>query len=361
MTPTRLARSFLFLSLLAPAAQGQSTSGQVSARDVPRPTATRPAKAEPAPTPSALDTILPEVKFHGAKLEEVLDFLQDQTKDFRAVVIRQPGAEQGPEITLRLRNVSLGQLMEVITTAYGNVLEVLAVDGPRGPVQVVTVHGPDNGVAPGPNGGGGLNFGGAHAAEAERSVRVYRLTGIIEDMVRRGADGRLFQDDAEQAARATKQKEALNNILSLVKSALQLTDPREAPTLQVHEETQTLIFKGSAPQRLALEDVLSAMESHQAVRSDTPSERTKDAVKQARAEAEQVKFEAKAEADRLRKDADLAQSRAMKQLEMEDHQLQEMNAQLRAQQGLVAELKARLEARAEGGGTGNQPRPNPGK
>jgi chromosome segregation ATPase len=54
-------------------------------------------------------------------------------------------------------------------------------------------------------------------------------------------------------------KTALDHVLSLIKATMAQAGGGAGPLLQVHEETQTLIFKGSSNQRAALEDALTAL------------------------------------------------------------------------------------------------------
>jgi hypothetical protein len=282
---------------------------------------------------AAEEKVLPEVKFDGVRLEDVVDFLQDVSNGkYRAVVVHRGNAE-GPMVTMRLKNVSIAQIMNVLVTAYPGI-EIVPVDGPTGPVHVIT-------ISPAPGQAGAPGGGEAEAGvELERAVRVYRLAGIVDGITRPGV---AFSGPA---ARDSKEaKEALNNVLSLIKATVQLTSPREAPTLQVHEETQTLIFKGSPQQRQAIEDVLAALESNKAVRPEKVSDQTRLMLNDAKAELDR----AKADAERARREADSAREEAMKRAQMADLQVQEMNARLRDVEAVKSRLEAELRSKmAEG-------------
>src|SRR5205807_5814909 len=90
----------------------------------------------------------------------------------------------------------------------------------------------------------------------------YHLATITESLYSRPDSGLFGNHPTTQKTPvdiAALQKSALGDVLSLVKAALSQIDG-PAPVLQVHEATQTLIFKGTPEQRAALEDVLDALD-----------------------------------------------------------------------------------------------------
>lgn len=219
------------------------------------PVAIPPLENPSSDAPDARDKIVPEVRFENVAVEDVVQFLQDVAKDYRAVVVRKSKNEEGPLITMRLKNVSVHQVIQVIMAAHGGI-EVTPVDGPGGAVDVISIH---------PQEGGGFGMGGGvpgmpgvpAPAEPERAVRVYRLASIVQMMMERRAP----------AGAGDAEKESLDKVLSLIKATLELAGGREAPTIQVHPETLTLIFKGSPQQHAALNDVLTALEGNRPVRA----------------------------------------------------------------------------------------------
>ncbi|QOV90277.1 hypothetical protein [Humisphaera borealis] len=240
---TRLQR-FLGTALCVPLTANPLFAQQSPpANDTLPPAAVAADPAAPAEAPAPVDgrsTVIGEVKFEAVRVEDVITFLQDVSKGYRAVIVRKGKSDDEPLVTMRLKNVSVQQILDVITTAYGGI-EVTPVDGPNGPVDVISIlprAAVDADAAP----------AGAAPAEPERAVRVYRLSGIVQMMAPKA------------------EKDALANVLSVIKATIEMTAGREAPTIQLHEETHTLIFKGSQQQRLAVEDVLSALESDRAVR-----------------------------------------------------------------------------------------------
>jgi hypothetical protein len=207
------------------------------------------ARAQPAPGPGRPttqaakvgisadvdDKILPEVSFSNVSLDDMVAFLQDAVPNYKAVVFRDPDvAPDVPTVNIRLKGVSVGQLMQLLAKSYPY-LEFQPISGAGGTVQLIKVHSPE-GIAP---------SGGA-------AVKVYALADIVDRLATRRPEA------AKDVAAA--RKAALNDALSLIKVTLsQSSDGGNAPNLQLHEETQTLIFKGNPMQQAAVQDVLSSL------------------------------------------------------------------------------------------------------
>ncbi|MDB5296885.1 MAG: hypothetical protein JWO31_2868, partial [Phycisphaerales bacterium] len=222
-----------------------------------------------------LDAVLPDVQFERVGVADAVQFLQDSVPSFKAVVVGEGGgpADDLP-VTLRLRNTTVGQVLDVIKVATGDAVSVEMVAGPTGPVHVIRVR--------------RAAAGAAAARPGGPAVQVYRLSGIVSRMVGarsdedRHRDNGLFRAAAAPAADdaaaikagpngpaelAKRRTAALNNVLSVVQATLQLAaGGPNAPTVQLHEETQTLIFKGTDAQRAALEDLLASLEGDRAIR-----------------------------------------------------------------------------------------------
>ncbi len=187
------------------------------------------------------DDIIPELSFQDVKLDDVVDYLQDVVPNFKAVVIRDANLSPDvPQIRLRLKKVSLDQFLELLSTAYPGV-EVSQIPGSTGTVHVIKVRGTEEVLQARHQGGAGAG------------VRVYALAPYINYIV-------TARPEAAKD-KATANKEALNQILSLIKATLaQVGDTGSAqPVIQVHEETQTLIVKGNVEQQSVLEDVLGQL------------------------------------------------------------------------------------------------------
>jgi hypothetical protein len=140
-------------------------------------------------------------------------------------------------------------VLEVLTNAFQDI-EVSPVPQNNGtpgadsrPVYVIKVHASDRAKA-------------ATGEAVPGGVKVYRLTNVV------GALAQSTHPDIAAKDRPAAEKEALDQVLSLVKAAVTQVGQggaNAAPLLQVHPETQTLIFKGSSEQRDAVEDVLGAL------------------------------------------------------------------------------------------------------
>jgi hypothetical protein len=151
--------------------------------------------------------------------------------------VRENGVPEGyPKVRMRLKNVTLGQVWSVLQAANPE-LEVQPVEvqtaeeGPaRPPIYLIRVKAPTTGVP-------------------EVAVRAYALGPVEQAMSAKGGGGK----------EAAHGNDSLDRVLSLIKATLAQVPGSGEPVLQVHEETGTLIFKGSADQKAVLEDVLAAL------------------------------------------------------------------------------------------------------
>ena len=142
----------------------------------PRRTSRRAPPAAAAPTAqegSELDRIVPEVTFEDQRLDDIIEFLTDLEPRFKALVIRDPDVPRDyPQVRLRLKRVPLGQILEVLTTAFPDieVSPVQANNGPQGadarPVYIIKVHASDRAKA-------------ASGEVVPGGVKVYRLTNVV--------------------------------------------------------------------------------------------------------------------------------------------------------------------------------------
>jgi hypothetical protein len=200
----------------------------------------RAVAADP-PAGKGIDQVLPELSFTDVSLEDLTLFLQDVNPAFKALVVRDPDAPADfPQLRMRLKNVTTKVFLDVLMQAYSD-LEITKVGPADQPVYVIKVHAPRNAPA-------------AAAAGGRGGVKVYRLSNALGSVL----NNQGIAMPADPKARVPVEKAALDHVLSLVKAALAQAGGT-GPVLQVHEETQTLIFKGSVDQRAAVEDALSAL------------------------------------------------------------------------------------------------------
>jgi hypothetical protein len=264
------------------------------------------------------DAIVPELSFQGVQLHDMVEFLQDTVPNFKAVVFRDPGVpDDEPAVTMRLKKVALSQILALLTTAYPN-LEIQEIGGAGGTIYCIKVHSRNAVEQPGL---GGVGVGGPAAALGAvgvggmpmmAGVKVYALTETVE--------GLLAVRPEAPKDRAAAGKEALNQVLSLIKATMaQATESgTAAPTLQLHEETQTLIFKGTPAQREALESVLGALPArspavNEANKWKSAAQAVEEKYRVELTRRERAAEDARMEADRLRKLLEDREQQSIKQ------------------------------------------------
>ncbi|HEX8912212.1 MAG TPA: hypothetical protein VF796_07615, partial [Humisphaera sp.] len=138
-------RPLLSCLALAALAGGPALAQQPPAGKPPAPPAVAPPPLVatedkgPEEDPSGLNHVLPELKLESARLEDAIDQLQAAQPRFRAVVIRDADVPADyPALTLRVRNVSIGQFMELLTKSFPGI-ETSEIDGPKGALLMVKV------------------------------------------------------------------------------------------------------------------------------------------------------------------------------------------------------------------------------
>ena len=178
--------------------------------------ATKPAAAAPAAPdpedPGGMNKVIPEVDFKGVALEDVIDFLQDVSPGFHAVVVYDAGAPAAyPRVTLRAKNVTAGQLVQLVHLSFPDV-EISDVEGAGGPLGVFHIRSPrpgDEAAERDPRGG----------------VHVYRLTAAVDQLLPpevRAISPGLFSggEQPDTTVLAKERKRALDGVLTLLKAAL---------------------------------------------------------------------------------------------------------------------------------------------
>ncbi len=311
--------------------------------DKPNKTTAAEKSADKPGDSSVAETIISEINFQGVKLEEVIEYLQDGIPNFKAVVIRDgPMSEDVPLVRMRLKKVALGQFMELLTTAYPGI-EIPEIPGVGGPIYLIKVHATE---APQSQPGGALGNGGA--APTTSGVRVYALGQYIKYLV-------AARPEAPKEI-AVANKEALNQILSLIKATLaQVGDSGSPqPAIQVHEETQTLIVKGTVEQQSVLEDVLG-----QLIPTQSDAERRRQA--EADRVTSQLKDRERDMASTLSREKAHYQERLVDLEQMLDatrKQLAERDTMAARNAAELERLRVRLEAMERGKSGGNEPKPS---
>ena len=195
------------------------------------------ADTAPADKPPVgpMEKVLADVDFHDVALEEIIDFLQNASPGFKAVVVREGDVPDSyPRVKMKLKNVTIAQVWMVLQASYPDLeFQQIGQGDVAVPIWLVRVKAPASGATP---------------AFTPAAVRVYRLAPVVRAM-----SAKVGKEDVPKIG-------ALDPVLSLIKATLAQVPGGTEPVLQVHEETQTLIFKGSAEQKAALELVLAVLD-----------------------------------------------------------------------------------------------------
>ena len=218
------------------------------------------------------EKVLPSLDLQAVPLSDFLDFVSQLVPGFQYVIVRDAGVPNDfPTLpSMKLKKVTFGQVMSIIQEAIP-LIETHPVESEKGAVvHVFKIHGTSPRAGAGPDGNAGLSSGrcggGAGGAEcagnAAGTESGWRLgAGRVRqaDQAAKQAARKKIADDYHAAVKAS-QTNALNAVLSLIKAALaQAGDGSVSPIVQIHEETQTLIVRGSPEQISAVQKALEAL------------------------------------------------------------------------------------------------------
>lgn len=181
------------------------------------------------PVVSPMTKVIESVEFNDILLDDVIQFIEQTAPGFKAVIKRGQGvSEEYPRIKMKLKNVTVGQLCELIKKLHADVtFDVL--ENTEEPIFIIRVE-----ASP------------ESAGSATPNLKLYNLSTMLQTI-------RESNKSKEVTAKP------LDHLLSLIKATMQQRNDKKPPVLQVHEETNTMIFKGSAAQQLALEEVLLSL------------------------------------------------------------------------------------------------------
>jgi hypothetical protein len=290
-------------------------SGQVWALEKPA------VVAAPAPAAApAKPKLLPEVNFNGVSLEDVVGFLHDVDPSFQAVIVRDPDvpAEYPVIQNLKLKKVSINQLMTVLQKLFPYDSEIIEEETGGPAVTVLRVHNPE-----------GTGLGGPVRPTA---VQVFRLADAVDAMVVKAG-----KDRGDQAA----MKEATGKVLSAVNALLTLQGAaasKAPPVVQIHEDTQTLLVKGTAEQLTSVGALLDTLQPQ-------PEVAKVAALKKQLAEAQDARGEQLGRAEGARAGIQSQLDSAMTTLREREKELLQKNAEL---ERLKLELQSVLTERRRG-------------
>jgi hypothetical protein len=262
--------SALLLAQPAPAAPPTAPAA-------PPPTAT-PTTPPPVAISRDEEAVIPELDLKDGTLEDLIAILQKADPSFKAVVFREKGVGPDvPRIRLQVKGASRQQILDLLSVRHNNVESRKLAGGPEA-IHTFRVSRPANG----------------NTVEAPPYVRVYPLAAAIQRLIETRPEG-----DAKNA-KPLSQKEALNRVLSLVQAVSSTQEsPDGTPSLQVHEDTQTLIVRATTPEHRVLEETLAALTKRSA--SDRELEVAKENMLRNLDRGKQREAELEVALDRLQK------------------------------------------------------------
>ncbi len=187
------------------------------------------------------EKVLPKVELPAdLSLDKALEFLGALDPSFQAVVVRVPGVPGGyPKVPyINVKNVTARQVAELLAKALPEV-SIDGISGTRGLLIFrVRRYIPPEGE--------------------DVQVGIYRLKEVIDANHAAAAPPRPGQPPPSPAE---QRKLALSRVLSLVNNVMGTLGPGAvgAPELRVHEETETLIVKGTQSQQGTVITALKAL------------------------------------------------------------------------------------------------------
>jgi hypothetical protein len=172
--------------------------------------------------------VIPELKFDGVGIDDVMAFLRDVAPGFSPYIARESNAaSNGPLLSLHAKDMTVEQFLKFLEQAYG--IKTAKVDGPINPIWVMRV----------PN---------SVSNTDRRLLRPYSLRDAIIPLTT-GRNGN--PDDLE--------KQALQDVLTLIQTALKEARVDQGVSIKVHEPTRTLLIYGSVPSHEVVDQVLQTL------------------------------------------------------------------------------------------------------
>jgi hypothetical protein len=214
---------------------------------------TQPART-PALTGSRSPTVVKDLDVPaGASVVDVLRQTQQEFPDFQYVAV--PGAWQNCTLPrINLRDVTPDGIVNLLAT----LVPTLRIDTPPNTFFLGrSVYVFQSAATP------------AGAASQATQLSAYGLADPIARLGYRDAAADLAKDQEAPSAEqlAAGRKKALKEVLSLLEAAATQADPSFEPSLKLHEETEVLLVRGTAPQLAAVTQSLQALNSAESSRA----------------------------------------------------------------------------------------------
>ncbi len=194
------------------------------------------------------DDILPPLSITEASLEDVLVRIKDGLPGFNAIVLREPGVPSDyPKLrNLNVNHITLSQFMVFLDKSFG-CLNVTLIPG-QGTSGLWVIHVREDQGSQDAKASATAKAGDPMAPpEANANhVSVFPLREVIPEIAS-------HQNDEKYT-----QKQAMDDILSLLQAALKAEASGTPAEIQVHEATEMLVVKGSAAQVQLVAETLGA-------------------------------------------------------------------------------------------------------
>jgi hypothetical protein len=174
--------------------------------------------------------VLPEVRFDGVGFDDVMAFFRDVAPGFSPYIVRDSNvASNTPQLTLHAKDITIDQFLVFLEQAYG--VKTTKVEGPVNPIWVIKI----------PHTVG--NF-----KSDRRLLRPYSLRDAIVPLIT-GRNGNTT--DIE--------KQALQDVLMLIQTALKEAHADQDVSIKVHEPTRTLLVYGALQAHDVVDQVLQTL------------------------------------------------------------------------------------------------------
>jgi len=243
--------------------------------------------------------LVKQIEFTNTTLRDAIKLLQKECPGFQAVVVPDPRYPDFVPVlpNLRLKNLPLGQVMEVIKRLDPDQLRVDSVYYVESSVWIFRIRRMNEVRKPGP----------PVAVRPPVEVEVFRLGPLVPK-------------------NATDRSKALNDILSLLQAVVDASGPSNL-MMKVHAPTETLIVRGNSLEVDMIRRALATLQQTQAEKNFEAEAKRRTAILQAK----------DAEIARLRAELGKAGADAKAQVEF-------LNAELERRQQVPAEKQQQVPA-----------------
>jgi hypothetical protein len=192
--------------------------------------------AKKSAPPLSWYTTMPAIEISRQPLEKVMNDLKKKLPGFEFSISRENVPHDYPVLpAMSVENVSIEQFLALVTTEVPGVTVTYGVSGDGLLAEI--------NIVPNPN---------AVATTQPTVVRVFGLAELIA-----------FRSTSIEGVekREDREKQASNEILSMIQAALDVAGDPTVPVMKMHAPTKTLIFKGTDAQAQIVESAIKALHS----------------------------------------------------------------------------------------------------